>query len=265
MTEVLSLIQRELLRHHVSLRLQLARRLPQLFADRIQLQQVIINLIMNGIQSMDEVCNRPRELTIESRPGLKGTVVVAVRDSGIGIPAENADRLFDAFFTTKPQGMGMGLSICRSIVEAHGGSIVAINNDGYGATFECALPQRPNSSLARTAACGFLNRESIVDWRMGNERLEFGHGLGQPREIRARATQCTVALPHRFQRFSDIEQPPVAAEGSDDLHAERHAGMIGSARQRYRRIRHQRHQIGQREPSIVVGQRPSIDLAEIRL
>ncbi len=138
--EVVSLIHREFSRHDVPLRLQLARPLPLLLGDRIQLQQVMINLIMNGIQSMDGVANRPRELSIESRVGTDGNVVVAVRDSGIGISASNADRLFDAFFTTKPQGMGMGLSICRSIIEAHEGSIAATNNDGYGATFECTLP-----------------------------------------------------------------------------------------------------------------------------
>ncbi len=107
--------------------------------DRIQLQQVIINLVMNGMEAMAPVTDRPRELKILSqREG--DAVLVAVRDSGVGIDPEHVDRLFNAFFTTKPGGMGMGLSICRSIIEAHGGKLWAFRNVGAGATFQFTLP-----------------------------------------------------------------------------------------------------------------------------
>ena len=138
--DVVSLTQREVSSHHVSMHVSLAPLLPPLFGDRVQLQQVLINLIMNGIQSMDAISDRPRELSIESRRDEGGNVTIAVRDSGSGISPENEGRLFEVFFSTKPQGMGMGLAICRSIIEAHGGRIWAFNNEGHGATFQCTLP-----------------------------------------------------------------------------------------------------------------------------
>jgi signal transduction histidine kinase len=103
-------------------------------------QQVIINLVMNGIEAMQSVTDRPRELVIRSHQDEAQRVLVTVMDSGVGISAEKADRLFNAFFTTKSGGMGMGLSICRSIVEAHGGRMSVANNDGHGATFQFVLP-----------------------------------------------------------------------------------------------------------------------------
>jgi signal transduction histidine kinase len=109
-------------------------------ADRVQLQQVLINLVINGIEAMQQVTDRPRELVIRSRLDDADHVLVTVEDCGIGISAENADRLFNAFFTTKSGGMGMGLSICRSIIEAHGGRLSASSNVGPGATFLFALP-----------------------------------------------------------------------------------------------------------------------------
>jgi PAS domain S-box-containing protein len=137
--EVIALVQRELVSHHVSLRVELAQVLPMVLGDRVQLQQVIINLMMNGIEAMQPVADRPRELVIRS--GQDGTQVwVSVTDRGVGVSAENADRLFNAFFTTKSGGMGMGLSICRSIVEAHGGRLSACGNEGPGATFQFVLP-----------------------------------------------------------------------------------------------------------------------------
>ncbi len=138
--DVISLTQREVLSHQVPLRIRLAPSMPPLLADRVQLQQVLINLVMNGIQSMNGIHEWPRELSIESGQDPEGNVVLAVRDCGCGIDPANVDRLFEAFFSTKPHGMGMGLSICRSIVEAHGGTIRAFNNDGHGATFQCILP-----------------------------------------------------------------------------------------------------------------------------
>jgi signal transduction histidine kinase len=105
------------------------------------LQQVVINLMMNGMQAMDPVTDRPRRLVVRSSRHNE-EVLVSVRDSGIGIDPDNIDRLFNAFFTTRANGMGMGLSIGRSIVESYGGRIWASNNDGPGTTFQFALPLR---------------------------------------------------------------------------------------------------------------------------
>jgi C4-dicarboxylate-specific signal transduction histidine kinase len=138
--DVVPLVRHEVSNHGVSLRLRLAPGLPPLLGDRVQLQQVFINLILNGIQAMADIANRPRELLIESRLDASGFVIVAVRDSGAGIAPEHVCRLFDAFFTTKRGGMGIGLAICRSIIEEHRGMIVASNNAGHGATFQCRLP-----------------------------------------------------------------------------------------------------------------------------
>jgi PAS domain S-box-containing protein len=138
--EVVALVQRELTSHQVSLRMELAPALPMVLADRIQLQQVMINLVMNGIEAMQPVRDRPRELVIRSRRDETQQVLVSVTDCGVGISAENADRLFDAFFTTKSSGMGMGLSICRSIVEAHCGRLWTTANIPHGATFQFTLP-----------------------------------------------------------------------------------------------------------------------------
>ncbi|SHH32015.1 ATP-binding protein [Bradyrhizobium erythrophlei] len=139
-SEVVPLVKRELINHKVSLRTELESALPAVLADRVQLHQVIINLVMNSIEAMQSVTDRPRELVIGSHQDETHRVLVTVTDSGVGISAENADRLFNAFFTTKSSGMGMGLSICRSIVEAHGGRMSGANNVGPGATFQCVLP-----------------------------------------------------------------------------------------------------------------------------
>ena len=138
-SEVIPLVQQEVLSHRVSLRLELAPTLPAVLGDRVQLQQVIINLIVNGMEAMAPVTDRPRELVVRSQLDDSGQVLVAVEDSGIGIDPENAKQLFNAFFTTKPSGMGMGLSICRSIIENHGGRLWASRNAGPGATFQFAL------------------------------------------------------------------------------------------------------------------------------
>jgi C4-dicarboxylate-specific signal transduction histidine kinase len=138
--EAISLEQREMLSQRVSLRTELASALPPVLGDRVQLQQVVINLVMNALEAMAPVTDRPRDMLIRSQQDDANEVLVAVRDSGMGIDSENADRLFNAFFTTKPTGMGMGLSISRSIIVAHGGRLWVSPNADHGATFQFTLP-----------------------------------------------------------------------------------------------------------------------------
>jgi PAS domain S-box-containing protein len=138
--DAIMLVQRELTSQRISLRAELAPARLAVFGDRIQLQQVIINLLINGIEAMQPVSGRPRELVIRSGQDQSSQVCLSVTDCGLGIPAENVNRLFNAFFTTKTNGLGMGLSICRSIVEAHGGRLSASSNEGSGATFQFVLP-----------------------------------------------------------------------------------------------------------------------------
>jgi PAS domain S-box-containing protein len=141
--EVAALLQREMNAKKVALQLQLAPSVPQAVADRIQLQQVIINLIMNGAEAMQEITGRPRSLAVRSYEDEDDHIVVAVTDCGVGIAPEISDRLFDAFFSTKPGGLGVGLSICRSIIQDHGGELwVTDNSDGPGAAFRFSLPVR---------------------------------------------------------------------------------------------------------------------------
>lgn len=138
--EVAALLQRELTAQNVELRLELQTGMPPVVADRVQIQQVIINLVMNGIEAM-QATDRSRILVIQSRPDEASRILVAVKDSGAGLDEAAADRVFEAFFSTKPGGLGMGLSICRSIVEVHGGRLWATGNGREpGATFQFALP-----------------------------------------------------------------------------------------------------------------------------
>jgi PAS domain S-box-containing protein len=139
-SEVMELVKRELATRDVRWRLELAPALPAVLADRVQLQQVIINLVMNGVEAMQPILDRPHELIIRSYRDGTQRVMVDVADSGMGISTDSADKLFNAFFTTKSGGMGMGLSICRSIIEAHGGRLSAVNNVGPGASFQFTLP-----------------------------------------------------------------------------------------------------------------------------
>ncbi|MGE5146999.1 MAG: ATP-binding protein, partial [Candidatus Eiseniibacteriota bacterium] len=127
--EALPLLQHEVLSHRITLKLELAPGLPPVLGDRIQLQQVMVNLLVNAIQALAPVTDRPRDLVVRTAPKNGDKVLVSVRDSGVGIGASDPDRLFDTFYTTKVNGMGMGLSICRSIIEGHGGRIWMTRND----------------------------------------------------------------------------------------------------------------------------------------
>jgi PAS domain S-box-containing protein len=138
--EAVALGRADLLKGLVTLRVELSHELSQVQGDRIQLQQVILNLIMNGREAMAFVVDRPRELVVTSQRSDDDGIVVAVRDSGAGIEQQKLERMFDAFFTTKSAGMGMGLSISRPIVEAHGGRIWATLNDGPGLTVQFSVP-----------------------------------------------------------------------------------------------------------------------------
>ncbi len=138
--EVIDLVGAELARHQVLLLKELMSDLPAVFGDRVQLQQVILNLIANGIEAMEAVTGRPRELCIGSKTTDDNRVLISVSDCGTGIGPESVDHLFEAFFTTKQEGLGLGLSISRTIVEGHGGRLSAIANKPYGATFQFTLP-----------------------------------------------------------------------------------------------------------------------------
>ena len=138
--EAMALVQRELSRHEVSLRMELAPGLPAIYGDRVQLQQVIINLVMNAIEAMQSVTDRPRRLAMRSGRDDLGRVFLTVADCGAGVSEADAERIFTPFFTTKSGGMGMGLAICRSIVEAHAGRLSTFPNEEGGATFQFVLP-----------------------------------------------------------------------------------------------------------------------------
>ncbi len=138
--EVISLTHGEVVKYGVAAQTQLAQGLPLIQGDRVQLQQVILNLIINAVEAMSGVNEGSRELLISSAKDASGGVLVAVQDSGPGLNPEGFDRLFDAFYTTKTGGMGMGLSVCRSIVEQHGGFIRASRKAAPGATIQFTLP-----------------------------------------------------------------------------------------------------------------------------
>jgi PAS domain S-box-containing protein len=135
--EIALLLQNEIRRHSVAVHLGLAESLPEVMADRVQLQQVLMNLMLNAIEAMQGVS---AHLEINSQQTHDGQLLIAVSDTGLGLPTEKADQIFDAFFTTKPQGTGMGLAISRSIVESHGGRLWASSSSGRGATFRFTLP-----------------------------------------------------------------------------------------------------------------------------
>ena len=143
--EVIALTRSELRGGGTSLQTQLSDGLPLVLGDRIQLQQVMLNLVLNAVEAMGGVSETARDVAIRTEQDGSGGVLVAVQDSGPGLKSGSLNRLFDPFYTTKPGGMGMGLSICRSIIEAHGGRIWATPNSPQGAVFQFTLPQSRTS------------------------------------------------------------------------------------------------------------------------
>jgi signal transduction histidine kinase len=135
--EMAGLLRGEANRYGVSIRTDLLADLTQMMADRVQMQQVLMNLMLNGIEAMKETGG---VLTVKSQLGEAGRVMISVSDTGVGLPADKADEIFNAFVATKPQGSGMGLAISRSIVESYRGRLWATANDGRGATFHFTLP-----------------------------------------------------------------------------------------------------------------------------
>jgi PAS domain S-box-containing protein len=152
-SDVIALTHNEALKHGVSVQTRLATELPSVEGDRVRLQQVILNLIMNAIEAMSGDDDGARELGLSTETEAAGGVLVAVRDSGPGLDPDSVDRAFEAFYTTKPEGMGMGLAICRSIVEEHGGRLWASANEPRGAVFQLMLPaegaEAPPAEYAR--------------------------------------------------------------------------------------------------------------------
>ena len=211
--EVIELTRGEAVKNGVSVEMQFAEGLPLIEGDRVQLQQVILNLVLNSVQAMSATSDGRRQLLVTTGKAHSDGVLVAVRDSGPGLAPAALEHIFEAFYTTKPDGMGMGLSICRSIVEAHGGRLSASGNEGPGATFQFVMPlHQEDSTAARSASVdermncesfavserwpdeGHVNRtvpQSLdqvrsvaLHWRQQHVRIAFSIGLNESRHAR---------------------------------------------------------------------------------
>ena len=143
--EVIALLRSELQRNRVILRAELGDEIPPVRGDRVQLQQVILNLLRNASEAMSSIDDRPRQLVIRTERDGDDSVRLSVQDAGVGFKPQEEHRLFDSFYTTKSDGMGIGLSVSRSIIESHHGRLWATPNDGPGATFSFSIPRRPES------------------------------------------------------------------------------------------------------------------------
>jgi signal transduction histidine kinase len=137
--EMIVLLNSDATRYSISMRTELSENLPGIMGDRVQLQQVLMNLMINGIEAMKDV-DGPRQLVIKSQPAPDTQLMVSINDTGVGLPSQQVDRIFNSFFTTKRDGTGMGLRISRSIVESHGGRLWASSNFPRGASFHLTLP-----------------------------------------------------------------------------------------------------------------------------
>jgi signal transduction histidine kinase len=169
--EVVALSLSELERNKVIVRMELAEELPPVLGDRVQLQQVILNLFLNALDAMSGVDDRPKQLVIRTERDEEDRVRLSVRDTGVGFEPQGVDRLFDEFYTTKSDGMGIGLSVSRSIIESHRGRLWATPNDGPGATFSFSIPCGPRTAAAarslgaiRTSAAGTVDRHVRSRW-----------------------------------------------------------------------------------------------------
>jgi len=138
--EIVALTEAEAQQRQISVQTRIESNLPRITADRVQVQQVLMNLMINALDALEEVIDRPRRLTISARTDSPDSVRIAVQDTGIGVDRQQAERLFQPFFSTKPNGLGMGLAISRSIIEAHGGRLWMTPNNGPGVTFQFDLP-----------------------------------------------------------------------------------------------------------------------------
>ena len=166
--EVIGLSFRELQRSRVILRAELADNLPHLTADRVQLQQVILNLLLNASEAMSTVVDRQRQVIISAALVKTDWVRLSVRDTGVGFDPRSIDKLFEAFYTTKSRGMGIGLSVSRSIIDSHGGRLWAVLNHGPGATFSFSIP--PGSEA--------MTRDHSVDDMRPSTVAETEHVMG---------------------------------------------------------------------------------------
>jgi C4-dicarboxylate-specific signal transduction histidine kinase len=157
--EVVALSLSELERNKMIVRTELAAELPSVQGDRVQLQQVILNLLLNASDAMSSVDDRPRQLMVRTERDEKDCVRLSVRDTGVGFDPQAVDRLFDAFYTTKSSGMGIGLSVSRSIIESHRGRLWATRNDGPGVTFSFSIPCGPQDVTAGVNSARSANAE----------------------------------------------------------------------------------------------------------
>jgi len=160
--EVITLLRSELQRSRVILRADLADHLPPVTGDRVQLQQVILNLLLNASDAMSGVDDRPRQLVIRTERDEGDRVLLTVQDAGVGFETQDVERLFEAFYTTKSGGMGIGLSVSRSIIESHHGRLWAAPNDGPGATFSFSIPRRPEG-VRGAHSLGAIWKSAVTD------------------------------------------------------------------------------------------------------
>jgi signal transduction histidine kinase len=166
--EVIRLSFRELQRNHVLVRAELADNLPHLRADRVQLQQVILNLLLNASEAMSTVVDHQRQVIVRTELDKSDWVRLSVRDTGVGFDPQSIDKLFEAFYTTKSRGMGIGLSVSRSIIDSHGGRLWAALNRGPGATFSFSIP----------SGSGDLTRAHSADEIRTSPLAEAEHVMG---------------------------------------------------------------------------------------
>jgi C4-dicarboxylate-specific signal transduction histidine kinase len=200
--EIISLSKEDQVKNDVSVHTRFAQGLPLVRADPIQMQQVILNLITNAVEAMSGLYEGARELCISTGQTASGDVLVTVQDSGPGMDAQSSDHLFDAFYSTKPRGLGIGLSICRAIIEAHGGRLWASVSEPHGATFQFTLPQirsdrsrraRPRRSKIEVEKCAASESADVRSPRSCRVRRCTRSGLDQcSKNVRTRADTSSV-------------------------------------------------------------------------